>query len=141
MDEIQTFMTTWGADRPLLKQVRRAVFIVEQQVPEDEEWDADDPVSAHALALRNREPVGTGRLSPGGKIGRLAVLSEFRGRGLGARILKELMQEALHRGLLGVYLHAQVQAMAFYEKQGFKAEGDVFHEAGIPHRKMRRALG
>jgi len=141
MDDTEVFVTTWGVDRPLLQQVRRAVFIVEQEVPEQEEWDSDDLVSAHVLAVRNREPVGTGRLSPGGKIGRLAVLSEFRGRGLGARILKTLLQEASHRGLLDVYLHAQVQALVFYEKLGFKVEGEVFDEAGIPHRKMRRNLG
>lgn len=141
MDDTEVFVTTWGVDRPLLQQVRRAVFIVEQKVPEQEEWDSDDLVSAHVLAVRNREPVGTGRLSPGGKIGRLAVISEFRGRGLGARILKTLLQEAWHRGLLDVYLHAQVQALVFYEKLGFKVEGEVFDEAGIPHRKMRRNLG
>ncbi len=141
MDDISIVVTTWGVDRPLLQQVRRAVFIVEQQVPEEEEWDADDLVSAHVLATRNREPVGTGRLSPGGKIGRLAVISEFRRRGLGARILAALLNEAWHRGLLDVYLHAQVQALPFYKKAGFKAEGEVFDEAGIPHLKMRRFLG
>lgn len=141
MDEIRVCLTTWGADRPSLQQVRRKVFIVEQQVPEEDEWDDDDDVSAHVLAMRNREPVGTGRLTPGGKIGRLAVISELRGHGLGTRILQRLLKEAWHRGLPSVYLHAQVQALAFYEKQGFKAEGEVFDEAGILHRKMRRSLG
>ena len=141
VDDIDVFVTTWGVDRPQLQKVRRTVFVVEQQVPEEEEWDADDPLAVHVLAARNREPVGTGRLTAGGKIGRLAVLSEHRGRGLGTRILKELLQEALHRGLLDVYLHAQLQALAFYERLGFQAEGDVFDEVGIPHRAMRRTLG
>jgi predicted GNAT family N-acyltransferase len=141
MQDIELFVTTWGVDRPLLQQVRRAVFIVEQQVSEEDEWDADDRVSAHVLAVRNREPVGTGRLTPGGKIGRLAVISEYRGRGLGARIARMLLQEALHRGLFDVYLHAQVQALPFYEKLGFAAVGEVFEEAGISHRKMHRTLG
>lgn len=141
MDDIEVFVTTWGVDRPLLQQVRREVFIVEQQVPEEEEWDADDPVSVHVLAVQNREPVGTGRLTPAGKIGRLAVTGRLRGRGLGTRILRALLQESWHRGLLEVTLHAQVQALPFYEKLGFRAEGDVFDEAGIPHRKMRRTLG
>jgi predicted GNAT family N-acyltransferase len=141
MDDIEYFVTTWGVDRPLLQQVRRAVFIVEQEVPEAEEWDDDDLVSVHALATRNREPIGTGRLSPAGKIGRLAVLSEFRGRGVGGRLLRMLFQEASHRGLLEVFLHAQVQAVPFYRKFGFTAGGKVFDEAGIPHRRMRKALG
>lgn len=141
MDGTDFFVTTWGADRPQLQQVRRAVFIEEQEVSEDEEWDDDDLVSVHVLATRNREPVGTGRLSPAGKIGRIAVLSEVRGQGIGRRIMEMLIQEALHRGLLEVHLNAQVHAIPFYEKHGFTAYGEVFDEAGIPHRRMRRSLG
>lgn len=140
MADIELFVTTWGVDRALLQQVRRAVFVVEQQVPEELEWDDDDPQCVHVLAMANRDPVGTGRLSPAGKLGRLAVLSGFRGRGLGMRIARMLLQEAWHRGLVSVYLHAQVPAMRFYEKLGFVAEGPVFDEAGIPHRVMRRNI-
>lgn len=140
MNDLQFFVTTWGADRPLLQQVRREVFIVEQQVPEEEEWDDDDLVCVHLLAVRNREPVGTGRLSPAGKIGRIAVLSELRGHGVGSRILHMLVREASHRGMLDVHLNAQVQAIRFYEKHGFEAQGEVFMEAGIPHRRMHRNL-
>jgi predicted GNAT family N-acyltransferase len=128
-------------DRPLLQQLRRQVFINEQAVTEEDEWDASDPVSVYVLATRNREPVGTGRLTPDGKIGRLAVLSEFRGRGVGGRILQMLIQEAYHRGLVQVTLHAQLHAQSFYEKHGFRAEGAAFDEAGIAHRRMRRTLG
>jgi len=140
MEDTEFVVTTWGVDRPLLQQVRRQVFVVEQCVPEEEEWDDGDEVCVHVLATRNREPVGTGRLSPAGKIGRLAVLSEFRGRGLGDRMLGMLIEQACHRGLLEVTLNAQVQVVPFYEKRGFKAEGPVFDEAGIPHRRMRKAL-
>jgi len=141
MEGTDFYVTTWGADRPQLQQVRRAVFIEEQEVSEEEEWDDDDLVSVHVLATRNREPVGTGRLSPAGKIGRIAVLSEVRGLGIGGRILDMLIQEALHKGLLDVHLNAQVHAIPFYEKHGFTAYGEVFDEAGIPHRRMRRNLG
>jgi predicted GNAT family N-acyltransferase len=141
MDDIDYCVTTWGVDRPLLQEVRRQVFVVEQQVPEDEEWDEDDPLSVHVLATRNREPVGTGRLTPAGKIGRMAVLSEVRGQGVGSQILRLLVGEALHRGLVELRLNAQVHAIAFYERHGFSAEGPVFMEAGIPHRSMRRMLG
>lgn len=140
MDDIEYCVTTWGADRPLLQEVRRKVFVVEQQVPEEEEWDEDDLVAVHVLATRNREPVGTGRLTPAGKIGRMAVLSEVRSRGVGRRILDLLVREASHRGMIQLQLNAQVQAIPFYEKAGFTAEGSVFLEAGIPHRRMHRTL-
>lgn len=141
MDETEFVVTSWAADRPRLQPVRREVFVTEQRVPEAEEWDDDDEVCVHVLALRNREPVGTGRISPAGKIGRLAVLSEFRGRGIGDRILLTLIEQARHRGLAEVTLNAQVHAMPFYERHGFKAQGEVFDEAGIPHRRMQKALG
>lgn len=141
MDETEFVVTSWAADRPRLQPVRREVFVIEQKVPEAEEWDDDDQVCVHVLALRNREPVGTGRISPAGKIGRLAVLSEFRGRGIGDRILLMLIEQARHRGLAEVTLNAQVHAMPFYERHGFKAQGEVFDEAGIPHRRMQKALG
>jgi predicted GNAT family N-acyltransferase len=133
-------LTRWVTDRPALQEIRRAVFIDEQQVAESEEWDDDDPVSVHALATLNREPVGTGRLNPAGKIGRIAVVAGMRGRGIGATILRLLLQEAHRRGLREPYLHAQLQAVPFYEKFGFTSEGEVFDEAGIPHVRMKHAL-
>jgi predicted GNAT family N-acyltransferase len=141
MEGVRYVVTTWGADRQLLQAVRRQVFIVEQSIPEPEEWDDEDVVSVHVLATLKREPVGTGRLSPTGKIGRLAVISELRGQGVGARLLGLLLGEAVQRGMPEVYLHAQVHAVPFYEKAGFQAQGAVFDEAGIPHLRMRRFLG
>lgn len=139
-DPIECVITSWGTDCPALQRIRREVFVVEQRVPESEEWDDDDAVSAHALATLNREPVGTGRLNPAGKIGRIAVVAGMRGRGVGATILRLLLQEAYHRGLREPYLHAQLQAVPFYEKFGFRREGEVFDEAGIPHVRMKHAL-
>lgn len=138
--DISYVLTTWGTDRPALQQLRREVFIVEQGVPETEEWDNADPVSVHLLATLNREPVGTGRLDPAGKIGRIAVKAGLRDQGVGATILHLLVQEAYRRGIREPWLHAQLQAVPFYEKQGFRSEGEVFDEAGIPHRRMKHAL-
>lgn len=137
---IKCVAATWQADRPALERIRRAVFIEEQKVPESDEWDGEDAGSAHVLALLNREPVGTGRLNPAGKIGRIAVIAGMRGRGIGAVILRHLLDEARRRGLRDPYLHAQLQALPFYEKLGFRSEGGVFDEAGIPHVRMRHAL-
>lgn len=139
-DPIECVITGWAESGPALQKVRREVFIREQQVPESEEWDEDDATSVHALVTLNREPVGTGRLNLAGKIGRIAVVARMRGRGIGATILRRLLEEAERRGIRGPYLHAQLQAVPFYEKFGFTGEGEVFDEAGIPHLRMRRAL-
>jgi len=128
---------TWSDDRVVLQSLRRAVFVVEQRVPEDMEWDADDAVSLHALALdREGLPVGTGRLLPDGHIGRMAVLCERRGQGAGRAVLEFLVAQAHQRGMRSLQLHAQTHAIGFYARQGFVAYGREFIEAGIPHRLM-----
>ena len=139
-DYIECVPATWEVDRNELQRIRRTVFIEEQQVPESDEWDDDDAVSAHVLVRLNREPVGTGRLNPAGKIGRIAVIAGARGRGIGALILRSLLDQARRRGIRRPYLHAQLQAVPFYERLGFRSEGGVFDEAGIPHVRMRLAL-
>lgn len=128
---------SWAGDRAAIEAVRRAVFIVEQGVPEDEEWDAADPTCRHVLALGpKRDAVGTGRLEPTGKIGRVAVLQQYRGGGVGGAIVSHLVNLATGLGLTRVYLHAQTTALGFYERLGFRAEGPEFDEVGIPHRRM-----
>jgi predicted GNAT family N-acyltransferase len=130
-----------GAGEPL-RAVRRAVFIVEQSIPEAMEWDNDDAVCRHALAEdASGGPVGCGRLLADGHIGRLAVLSAWRGRGVGSALLQHLMDLARSLGHARVVLNAQTRAMPFYARHGFDAVGDEFMEAGIPHHTMARNLG
>jgi predicted GNAT family N-acyltransferase len=128
----------WEKLRPLALPVRWAVFVEEQKVPAQEEIDELDDVSLHVVALLEGEPVATGRLCPDGRIGRMAVLGKFRQQGWGAAVMRTLLLEADRRELQTSYLHAQCHALAFYERFGFRAEGPVFDEAGIPHRLMRR---
>lgn len=133
----------WGntADREALRGVREAVFVLEQRVPTDMEVDEDDSRSVHALArTADGVPIGTGRLSAGGQIGRMAVLQDWRGRGVGTMLLHTLLDQARARRLASVSLHAQRDATPFYERHGFVAEGADFEEAGIPHVTMRRML-
>ena len=131
---------TWSDDRPALQSVRRRVFIEEQGIPESEEWDALDPVARHVLAVaKNRDVVGTGRLEPTGKIGRVAVLPQYRGTGVGSLIMGHLVNQATELGCTRVYLHAQTAAEGFYRRLGFRAEGPAFDEVGIPH--VRMSLG
>jgi len=124
-----------------VQRVRRAVFIDEQGVSEADEWDAADPHCLHVLILTaKRDAVGTGRLEATGKIGRLAVLAEFRGRGLGGGLLEWLVTQARRQGMKTVYLHAQVRALQFYLQHGFEPQGPIFDEVGIPHQRMSRQL-
>lgn len=127
----------WAGHGPLLYAVRHAVFVQEQGVPEELEQDAFDPVCRHVLARdRQGDPIGVGRLSPDGRLGRLAVLRPWRGRGVGAALTRWLVEQARRQGLAEVTLHAQLQALDFYAALGFQAVGEPFIEAGIPHRLM-----
>jgi predicted GNAT family N-acyltransferase len=130
---------TWAELGALSRSVRETVFIIEQGVPKELEWDEFDAVSRHVIARdSNGEVIGTGRLLPDGHIGRMAVLAAWRGKQVGRALMERLIAEAAQQQLRPLLLHAQVQAIGFYEKLGFVAEGTTFMEAGIPHRLMRR---
>ncbi|MEU7277717.1 GNAT family N-acetyltransferase [Streptomyces sp. NPDC045431] len=135
--------------------VRREVFVVEQGVPEWIEYDAYDATAVHVLAVRRADgaALGTGRLLYGpdaagktggaegvGSLGRLAVTKTARGLGVGVALVRAIEEAARARGLTAVDLHAQTQALGFYERLGYAAYGAEFHDAGIPHLAMRRTL-
>ncbi len=124
-------------------EVRRLVFIVGQDVPEHEERDGKDDEAIHLIARQDGKAVGTARilLSEGyGKIGRVAVLDETRGQGLGNEIMKAALDELRHEGVGQAKLAAQTHALGFYEALGFVADGPEFMDAGIPHRNMTLTL-
>jgi predicted GNAT family N-acyltransferase len=130
----------WRVDREILKALREEVFIREQSVPADLEWDEFDAQSRHVLAMADNVPIGTGRLLPDGHIGRMAVLQAWRGMGAGSALLTSLMDIARSLGLRRVALNAQIQALPFYLRHGFQPAGEDFLDAGIPHRRMWRDL-
>jgi predicted GNAT family N-acyltransferase len=131
----------WLAEQEKLRAVRLAVFVIEQNIPEEHEWDEHDALSVHALAEdRDGVPIGCGRLLPDGHIGRLAVLSDWRGQGVGAALLRHLIEVAQRHGHVRVLLNAQEHAVPFYARYGFAPSGAPFMEAGIPHREMVRML-
>ncbi|MDH3319192.1 MAG: GNAT family N-acetyltransferase [Betaproteobacteria bacterium] len=130
----------WGTAQAEASRIRMTVFVVEQRVPAEIEMDDQDAGSVHALAYVDGRAVGTGRLLPDGHIGRMAVLKEWRACGLGGAILVCLVAEARRRGTQAVVLSAQTHALGFYRKHGFREEGPIFEEAGIPHQEMRRVL-
>ncbi|MFE5888709.1 GNAT family N-acetyltransferase [Streptomyces sp. NPDC056462] len=142
------------ADREACFAVRKEVFVVEQGVPQEIEYDAYDAGAVHVLAVReDGTPLGTGRLLHGeaaaakvdgdpsvGSLGRLAVHQAARGLGVGAALVRAIEEAARAQGLAAVDLHAQTHALGFYERLGYEAYGPEFPDAGIPHRAMRRAL-
>ena len=133
--------TTWNDDSDQIYFVRKAVFVEEQGIPEDLDFDGLDPECWHVLTCTSKsEPIGTARMQRDGHIGRIAVLKNWRRKGVGARLLASLVKKAVEQDLTGVYLHSQAQAVSFYEKRGFRKEGDIFMEADIPHQKMVRML-
>ncbi len=119
--------------------IRLRVFVREQGVRREIELDGDDRSATHLVAELGGQIVGTARLvikRDQAKIGRMAVLRRYRGKGVGKELLKRAVALAKRRGAKGIFLHAQVPVIPFYEKMGFHCVGRVFLEAGIPHRKM-----
>lgn len=126
---------------PELRSVRETVFVQEQNVPLEEEWDALDPQCLHVIARDDEgRPIGTGRLTPEHKVGRMAVLREWRGKGVGDAMLLALIDVARQRGWRELALNSQVSASAFYIRHGFVPYGERFWEAGIEHQAMHRKL-
>ena len=130
----------WNRDREAIQQIRKSVFVEEQGVPEEIEVDGRDGSCTHVLALKGVRPVGTARMQRDGHIGRVSVLKEYRGKGIGRKLLEAMIEQAGCRGLEEVYLNSQVQAASFYEKTDFQKTGTVFLEANMPHIKMTRVL-
>jgi predicted GNAT family N-acyltransferase len=127
----------WGRDRGALRRIRLDVFVHEQGVPESLEWDDQDAAAVHLVALDGAgRPIGTARLLPTGQIGRMAVLPERRGQGVGSALLREILQIAADDGYPDIFLNAQTSALPFYLRAGFQPVGHAFDEAGIPHRRM-----
>ncbi len=120
-----------------IRLVRNTVFTEEQKISSSIDFDGRCPDCNHVLAWNEmKQPVGTGRMQKDGHIGRLAVIAEWRGNGIGAAMVNEFVSFAQNKGLKQAYLNSQEQALGFYEKCGFSSQGEIFYEAGIPHIKM-----
>lgn len=133
-------LADWQSDFKAIRKIRQKVFIDEQQVPAEEEWDEHEEAAQHFLVFHSDKAVGTGRITGEGKIGRMAVLKKARGLGAGLELLRFICKFARAEGQKCVYLNAQRQAIPFYEKAGFSVQGESFMEAGIPHIRMVRNL-
>ncbi|MFO7603458.1 MAG: GNAT family N-acetyltransferase [Gammaproteobacteria bacterium] len=130
----------FNRDFSALRHIRETVFVREQSVPLELEWDAYDQEACHLLAWVGDQAVATARLLRDGKIGRMAVLPEWRHQGIGTALLRRLLDRAAERGLTHVWLSAQVKAIPFYQRLGFRVRGPVYEDAGIAHQDMTRPL-
>lgn len=133
-------VVSWNLNRETLYSIRNKVFTEEQGIAEDLVFDDSDDTATHFLVTNEYIALGCGRLLPDGKIGRMAVLPEHRGQGLGRAMLDGIVEHARRSGYRRLYLHAQAQAAGFYEAAGFQPVGEPFEEAGIPHSAMEMLI-
>lgn len=136
--EYQACVANWEQDSEAIKDIRTRVFIEEQHVPAELEWDGLDDCCTHFVILHRSQAIATARLKPDGQIGRMVVLKHHRNRGVGSLLLSTVLSFAENNHIDNIYLHAQVQVIDFYQKHGFTPYGEEFLDAGIPHREMFR---
>lgn len=136
MNELSIRLADWHRDYSSIHRIRESVFVAEQAVPPEQEWDSEDETAVHFLAEQGDFAIGTARLLPDGYLGRLSVLKDWRGQKVGDALLQAVIEQARQRGLTELKLTAQVHATAFYERFGFKVVSEEFIEAGLPHVDM-----
>lgn len=139
MGELTVIVADWNKPehQARLKAIREQVFMQEQGVSAELESDGLDDSAVHFLAYRDQQAIAAARLLSDGHIGRMAVLKKWRQQGVGRAIMQVILNYSHSHAYPTLFLHAQTQAVGFYETFGFQVEGDEFLDAGIPHRLMR----
>ncbi len=141
LDTLRIRLAGWEQDSAAIRWVRNTVFSDEQGISESLDFDGRDQECVQVLArIGEGEAIGTARMLPDGHVGRIAVHKEWRGRGVGTRLVEFLTDVARDRGFAEIHLHSQAQAAGFYARLGFEARGETFMEAGIEHVLMVRVL-
>ena len=138
----EIIVTNYDDHQHELSAIRHQVFVEEQKVPAEIEWDERDQHCVHVLIRLDGIPSATGRidLDKGGKVGRVAVLTKARRYGLGRKVMEALEQQAQLAGLNKIWFHAQSSAIGFYQSLDYQIVSEEFEEAGIPHRGMEKLL-
>ncbi|ENV38442.1 GNAT family N-acetyltransferase [Acinetobacter venetianus] len=132
---------SWDQLQQDAKLIRELVFISEQNIPEQDEWDDQDAISQHFVVYEQKQPIATARLLVNNSVGRVAVLKTYRGQGIGRLIMLEIIAYAQAQKRPSLQLSSQVHAISFYEKLGFSIQGDEYDECGIPHIEMVMPIG
>ncbi len=138
--DLSIIITEYRKHQDQIRKIRNEVFIAEQRVPANLEYDGQDEQAKHVLARDGDVPVGTGRILANGRVGRVAVKKEYRGMGIGALIMEKLTEIGAGMNFEQIWLNAQCDAMNFYTKLGFEKLGPIFREAGIDHIKMVKRI-
>ena len=136
MTQIRLCSGAWDDLQTDAKLIRKEVFIVEQNIPEEEEWDAQDSVSLHFVVYDQHKAIATARLMQNNSIGRVAVLKAYRSKGIGRLLMLEMIQHAKIQQRTQLHLSSQVHAIAFYQGLGFNIQGPEYLDCGIPHIDM-----
>ncbi|KXZ68312.1 GNAT family N-acetyltransferase [Acinetobacter venetianus] len=132
---------SWDQLQQDAKLIRELVFISEQNIPEQDEWDDQDAISQHFVVYDQNQPIATARLLANNSVGRVAVLKAYRGQGIGRLIMLEIIAYAQAQKRPNLQLSSQVHAISFYGKLGFSIQGDEYDECGIPHIEMVMPIG
>ncbi|HBO71256.1 MAG TPA: GNAT family N-acetyltransferase [Acinetobacter sp.] len=132
---------SWDQLQQDAKLIRKLVFISEQNIPEQDEWDDQDAISQHFVVYDHNQPIATARLLANNSVGRVAVLKAYRGQGIGRLIMLQIIAYAQAQKRPSLQLSSQVHAISFYEKLGFSIQGDEYDECGIPHIEMVMPIG
>ena len=140
MKTFKVIIADWHKHKAILQSIRKAVFIDEQCVPVELEWDEFDKSCVHFLVTKNNIPIGTGRLKPDGQIGRMAIIKSHRQLGAGSILLDSILQYSKEHGYKKVFCNAQVAVIDFYLKKDFELIGDEFLDANIPHKAMFKKI-
>ncbi|WP_425919249.1 GNAT family N-acetyltransferase [Acinetobacter sp. TSRC1-2] len=137
MSQFTIHTGSWNELQNDAKLIREQVFIQEQQIAVEDEWDVEDAVSLHFVVYDQDQPIATARLLQNNSVGRVAVLKSYRGVGIGKLLMQQIIQQAKHEQREFLKLSSQVHAIQFYAALGFKVEGEQYLDCGIPHIDMR----
>lgn len=138
MNDLRIRLADWHKDYAQIHRIRESVFVAEQAVAPEQEWDSEDDIAIHFLAEQAGFAIATARLLPDGYVGRLSVLKDWRGLHVGDALMKAVIEQAQARGIAELKLTAQVHATAFYQRFAFEVVSEEFLEAGLPHVEMLR---
>jgi predicted GNAT family N-acyltransferase len=138
-NNFQIEIVRWMDQEKLLCMIRKKVFIEEQKVAPELEWDGMDEKAIHFLVFKDEKAIGCARaivIKSRMQLGRMAVLKEYRGQGAGSTLIEKAIVTAKLKQLSGIHISAQCNAINFYVKFGFEVMGDTYLDAEILHRDM-----
>ena len=140
MSEFTVVVGDWHSLQQHAQHIRELVFILEQDIAPEDEWDDQDPISIHFVVYDADQPIATARLLSNDHVGRVAVLKDYRSKGIGKLVMQEIIALAKQQQRKELILSSQVYATQFYSGLGFAVQGESYLDCGIPHVDMVMVL-